>query len=39
MVDGLNFVIEPKPEIQKDEFAVIPDQSGGEKKPNASVHT
>ena len=38
MVDGLNFVIEPKSEIQKDELIVIPDQSGGEKKPNASPH-
>ena len=38
MVDGLNFVIEPKSEIQKDELIVIPDQSGGEKKPNASAH-
>ena len=39
MVDGLNFVIEPKLEIQKKEFAVIPDQSGGEKKQDASAHT
>ena len=39
MVDGLNFVIEPKLEFQKDEFTLIPDRSGGENNPNTSAHT
>jgi integrase len=39
MVDGLNFVIVPKPEIHQDEVIVNHHQSEGEKKQDASAHT
>ena len=39
MVDGLNFVIAPKPEIRRDEVIVNHNQSEGEKKQDAPAHT
>ena len=39
MVDGLNFVIAPKPEIRQDEVIVNHNQSEGEKKQDAPAHT
>lgn len=38
MVDGLNFVIEPKQEAHQEELVVIPEQSGVEKNQDASAH-
>ena len=38
MVDGLNFVIEPKPDDHQEKFGVIPEQSWRDKNQDASAH-